>query len=171
MSPPKDASAPGAGISEGGNGDQAGGQDHVQCTALPRRPKLSDNAERLLGQLKPAGFRQVVPPVEPRPARFGDVQVTGELVLRLAKNAMPWEIRRAFSVLANLPDGVTVVVKLPRRARVVDLTDALGGLDNLPNVTIVVKGSAHQFRRVAEAVAALRASAARRAAGLRQVAS
>lgn len=153
--------------------DRAGSRPfhpNTNHTAWPARPRLSDAAERVLAQ-KPAGRRPGTTRLGTTvPSRIGDVEVTGELTIRVPQNAMAWEIRRTFSIIANLPDGVTVIVKLPRRHRA-DLTDALGGLDNLPNVKIVVKGSANEFARVAEAVAALRLSAARRAAELRAVAS
>lgn len=166
-----DADAPGAANSEGANGDlMAGGQDRVQSIALPVRPKLSDAGERLLGQLKPGDYRPLpFPAGTPRLPHVGDLTVTGQLTMKVPKSAMPWEIRRSFSSLGHLPDGVTVVVKL-RARQVVDLADALGGLDNLPQITLVVTGPVHRFQAVADAVIALRTSGARRAAELRAVA-
>lgn len=166
MGPHRDADAPGGTNSEGANGDlMAGGQDRVQCIAFPARPTLSDTSERILAHRLPAERLRQVVPLKPR---IGDLTVTGQLTMKVPKNAMSWEIRRSFSSLGQLPDGVTVIVKL-RARQVADLADALGGLDNVPALTLVVDGPVHRFQAVAESVAALRASAARRTAELRAV--
>lgn len=154
-------------VAGGVSGHQQGAGDRDQCIAWPTRPKLSESGERLLAHRLPGAHG---PQLVPSPPRIGDLTVTGQLVLKVPKNAMPWEIRRAFSSLGSLPDGVTVVVKL-RARQVVDLADALGGLDDLPALNLVVTGPVHRFQAVAEAVAALRSSAARRTAELRAVAS
>lgn len=156
-----------AGPGGASDGHQGAG-DQNQCIALPIRPRLSDTGERLLAQRLPAPVaRQVTTRLSPR---IGDITVTGQLTMKLPRNAATWELRRSFSGLGHLPDGVTVVVKL-RARQVVDLADALGGLDNLPQITLVITGPVHRFQAVADAVTALRASAGRRAAELRAVAS
>jgi len=162
MTPPEKRNPAGeGGASRGHQGDG----DHVQCIGLPTRPRLSDNGERLIALARPAFHRQA-PTAPRRLPRIGEVTVTGHLLMRIPKDAMPWEIRRTFSVLTTLPDGITVIVKLPARHRVM-LDDALSGLDNLPTIELIVEGSANEYQTVADAVTALRWSAARRASELR----
>lgn len=120
--------------------DLTGGKP-TASVALPDRPVLSAEGERLIAIKQPAPRWRPAPP--PPAPRIGRPTVAGRLVVDLTDRPDVIEVAKRIGALTFAPDGAEVEIRLPRwwsRWPAGSLSLALSSWRDFPSVRIIVVG-------------------------------